>query len=76
LAWLETRMAGLNIRPADYGRGGHYVLTPQENLLLNRFENFKRSFTGSESYDLRLPRDAVITSDEEDTETRQLHISS
>jgi hypothetical protein len=69
-------LANLDIKPAEYGKGGHYVLPPKENMLLNRFEmNFKRNFTGKESYDLPLPRDAVITSDEEDNATRQLHIS-
>ena len=49
---------------------------PMANVLLGKFEAFKCNFTGSESYDLAVPRDAVILSNEEDQQTRQLHISS
>jgi hypothetical protein len=64
-------LANLDIKPAKYGRGGHYILPPKENMPLNRFEtNFKRNFTGKESYDSPLPRDAVITPDEEGNATR------
>jgi hypothetical protein len=76
LSWLESRLGNLDIRPAEYGKGGHYILMPRGNLLLNKFEVFKRNFTGSESYDLPIPRDVTITSTEEDQETRQLHLSA
>jgi len=76
LRWLETKLENLDISPAEYGKGGHYILTPMANSLLTRFETFKHNFTGSESYDLTVPRRAVIISNEEDQETRQLHISS
>jgi hypothetical protein len=76
LAWLETKLSGLDIHPAEYGKGGHYILMPMANVLLERFEAFKCNFTGSESYDLTVPRGVVILSNEEDQETRQLHISA
>lgn len=76
LRWLDTKLENLDVDPGEYGKGGHYVLNPRVNLLLSRFEAFKRNFTGSESYDLTLPRQVIITSTEDDGETRQLHISS
>jgi len=76
LAWIETKLGGLDIRPAEYGKGGHYILMPMANVLLGKFEAFKCNFTGSESYDLTVPRGAVILSNEEDQQIRQLHISS
>jgi len=69
-------LRNLDIDPEEYGKGGHYVLTKIANTLLNRFEVFKRSFTGSESYDLILPKDAEVIKAEEDSEARQFHISS
>jgi len=70
-------LSNLEIQPEEYGTGGHYILEPKVSLLLRRFEDFKRNFTGSESYDLTLPRGAIIiSSEEEDVETHQLHISS
>jgi hypothetical protein len=76
LRWLGSKLRNLDIDPEEYGNGGHYILTKIANTLLNRFEVFKRSFTGSESYDLILPKDAEIIKAEDDSEARQFHISS
>jgi hypothetical protein len=48
----------------------------QESVYSWRFEVFKRSFTGTESFDLTLPRKAIITSAEDGSEGHQLHISA
>lgn len=70
-------MGGVDIHPGEYGKGGHYILDSRVNLLLGRFEVFKRSFTGTESFDLTLPRGVVVNSaDQVESEARQLHISS
>jgi hypothetical protein len=69
-------LSGFDIHVGEYGKGGHYVSNSRVSVLLRRFEVFKRSFTGTESFDLTLPRKAIITSAEDGSEGHQLHISA
>jgi hypothetical protein len=46
--------------------GGHYVLTPMGQVLLDRFEAVKRAFDGSNGGNITLPSYATIREEFED----------
>jgi hypothetical protein len=46
--------------------GGHYVLTPMGQVLLERFESVKRAFDGTNDGNITLPSQATVRQQFED----------
>ncbi|KAK5653400.1 hypothetical protein OQA88_8885 [Cercophora sp. LCS_1] len=53
--WFESKITNANIRSHKTGADGQLVLDTRGTTILNRFERFKRQFTGAETNTLTLP---------------------
>lgn len=50
----------------DFSTSGHFVVTKEGRILLERFERHKQNFTGSGKGDISLGRRAIVRKDQQD----------
>jgi hypothetical protein len=57
LNWLQKRVVGPTLLPEGMATGGHSVLYPLTELLLQRFKKIKETFDNIDSGSVTLPRE-------------------
>jgi hypothetical protein len=56
LNWMQKRVVGVKLLPEGMATGGHSVLNPLTELLLQRFKRIKEAFDSIDSGSVQLPR--------------------
>ena len=63
---MEDKLGNLDILEKDSGTGGHFIVKYTGKILLDRFERHKHAFSGKETADIVLPRNAKVANHSSD----------